>query len=433
MELVIYKMGISVSFGFLLFICYLCLRTRFELKFSKKITLLFWGISTLVFCCCILKITTNFLYFRMIYFFAVLFISTMLVFKGSTTRKIGVILLLLGYCILLDVLTFLSYAAFSIEWMNVVMPIKKYFFYAFTEILLMIGLYTPILNLIASKERVKKVSLYQNIFMLSIIALEIIIMNYLVIHSNGTNVIRMAIIGISMISVVAFDGGLIVFLDKMKKNFLLKQDLELQEQQMIMQEKYYKKVQQQYKETVNLISTMKEEILTLKQYYEDGENEKARDYVVATFKEISNSGMHYGCKDKTLAIILEDKRQICIDNGITLIVKDKILGLSFMTPFDITTIFTNLLDNAIQAVENLNQPTIKVELLSQEKMMVILIENPTSQIPVKKNGRYLSTKKEKGHGLGLKNVEKTVKKYGGSMDIQVDEGMFRVEILMPMV
>ncbi|MEG1821271.1 MAG: GHKL domain-containing protein, partial [Malacoplasma sp.] len=84
-------------------------------------------------------------------------------------------------------------------------------------------------------------------------------------------------------------------------------------------------------------------------------------------------------------------------------------------------------------VENIHQPKIEVELLSQEKMLIILVKNPINQKPIRKNGHYLSTKIEKGHGLGLKNVKKAVEKYGGSMDIQIDKGMFVVKILMPMV
>ena len=52
----------------------------------------------------------------------------------------------------------------------------------------------------------------------------------------------------------------------------------------------------------------------------------------------------------------------------------------------------------------------------------------------KKNevGKFETTKKDKkSHGYGIKIIEKTVEKYNGDLNIKIDNGIFRIIILLP--
>ena len=51
----------------------------------------------------------------------------------------------------------------------------------------------------------------------------------------------------------------------------------------------------------------------------------------------------------------------------------------------------------------------------------------------KKSGRtYLSTKNSESHGFGLVRVDRIVKKYGGYLNRQDEEGAFATEIMLPL-
>lgn len=60
------------------------------------------------------------------------------------------------------------------------------------------------------------------------------------------------------------------------------------------------------------------------------------------------------------------------------------------------------------------------------------IENTTADAPVRKNGRFLSTKAQSElHGLGLRIVQELVVRAGGTISIDCAEGRFSITALIP--
>ena len=67
--------------------------------------------------------------------------------------------------------------------------------------------------------------------------------------------------------------------------------------------------------------------------------------------------------------------------------------------------------------------------LIKPKTLVICIENAyKGRLTSDKNG--LPTAKKKDHGIGLRSVKNTVERYGGSMEIETHNQIFKVSILM---
>lgn len=101
-----------------------------------------------------------------------------------------------------------------------------------------------------------------------------------------------------------------------------------------------------------------------------------------------------------------------------------------LKPFDITILFGNLLENAIEAARSCQGKKWLFVSLQYEKGMLFLdIKNSYSEI-IKCGDTYLTTKKEKGHGIGLQNVKRIVTMYHGNMEIYDIEGVFEVRILL---
>lgn len=98
--------------------------------------------------------------------------------------------------------------------------------------------------------------------------------------------------------------------------------------------------------------------------------------------------------------------------------------------FDFTVIFGNLIDNAIEAAQNCSgEKWLFVSLQYEKKMLFINIRN--SYKMVNKSGKvYLSTKKDKGHGIGLQNVRKIIASYQGTMEISDEDNVFEVKIVL---
>ncbi|EPZ57208.1 histidine kinase-, DNA gyrase B-, and HSP90-like ATPase family protein [[Clostridium] sordellii ATCC 9714] len=123
----------------------------------------------------------------------------------------------------------------------------------------------------------------------------------------------------------------------------------------------------------------------------------------------------YYTSNKVLNIILNDKFQKIKNTHIDLDYRIGNIDLGFIRDIDITTVFANLLDNAIDAaIAVKNNSYIKIDVDKFNEFIVINIENSTNDMPVKKGGRFKSTKKSH-QGLGLENTIRAIKVYGGTM------------------
>lgn len=98
---------------------------------------------------------------------------------------------------------------------------------------------------------------------------------------------------------------------------------------------------------------------------------------------------------------------------------------------DLCIILSNALDNAIEACREIDSPcTISMTAGERQGYFVMSLKNPTARtdsfydIPA-------TTKPERDlHGMGLYNIESTVKKYDGQMKIKCENGMFELMLTM---
>ncbi len=102
-----------------------------------------------------------------------------------------------------------------------------------------------------------------------------------------------------------------------------------------------------------------------------------------------------------------------------------------VTVFELCTVFSNLLNNALEAIENVKEKAkVEIKVSQFQDKMVLSIGN-TCNIEAKDSGRPTTTKDDKVfHGWGLKNVEEVVKKHEGSIDYKVKDGWFQVDIVL---
>lgn len=99
---------------------------------------------------------------------------------------------------------------------------------------------------------------------------------------------------------------------------------------------------------------------------------------------------------------------------------------------DLIVILSNLLDNAIEANEYVDQKK-KIDLIFQYEngCLLLKLKNSYNQGIIVKNGSLLSRKQNKSlHGIGLKSVKTTVEKYHGIMEIETTQDIFCVTIMI---
>lgn len=105
-----------------------------------------------------------------------------------------------------------------------------------------------------------------------------------------------------------------------------------------------------------------------------------------------------------------------------------------ISQYDICTIISNLLNNAIEYCEIAHFDTIKFSTGSYQDYLAIKVTNPVKEefdLKVIKNGT--SKLDKNNHGFGLKNVDYAIKKYGGDFSIQCENREFTVICTIPNV
>ena len=98
---------------------------------------------------------------------------------------------------------------------------------------------------------------------------------------------------------------------------------------------------------------------------------------------------------------------------------------------DLIIILGNLLDNAITAVSDVPNKEIQFLYRENKGRIIISMMNSYDGTVIVKDRRFMSRKKDaQYHGYGLKNIQQTVEKYHGTVNITHDPAYFQVKILL---
>ena len=107
-----------------------------------------------------------------------------------------------------------------------------------------------------------------------------------------------------------------------------------------------------------------------------------------------------------------------------------------MDPIDLFTLFGNALDNAIESVRKLSNPekrVIALTLYSKPNMAVIQLENYYEGEIVFSDSVPVTTKDDApNHGYGVRSIREIAGKYGGSVSIDTQDGIFLLCIVLPL-
>ncbi|MCU9814610.1 GHKL domain-containing protein [Paraclostridium sp. AKS73] len=95
-----------------------------------------------------------------------------------------------------------------------------------------------------------------------------------------------------------------------------------------------------------------------------------------------------------------------------------------------------MLDNSIEACEKINDCNKYISLEGKiiENFFVLKAENSKANKINIKDRKVITDKKDKFlHGLGIKSIKQSVKKYNGEVVIDYTEDKFILNILIPIV
>ncbi len=229
-----------------------------------------------------------------------------------------------------------------------------------------------------------------------------------------------------MVGVAIFYAYIIFALD-------MQQQMEILALQNIMDAQY--KNYELSKESIDMVNQkyhdLKHQITLLKA--------EAGTRTVSDLEQMEKEIKGYEAQNKTgnavLDTVLTSKSMLCQSKGIEL--RSIVDGacLSFMNDMDISALFGNMLDNAIECEEKIPQPErrlIRLNVVREKQFVRIRVENYCEEPISFHDGLPQTTKEDKTlHGYGMKSMQSTVRRYGGSLVTSLEDDWFTVKILIP--
>lgn len=136
----------------------------------------------------------------------------------------------------------------------------------------------------------------------------------------------------------------------------------------------------------------------------------------------------------SLDIILTEKSLLCREKKIdfTCIVDGK--QLSFIKDSDLYALFGNILDNAIEAVEKITDPTKRcVNFIVEKQQGAVFIREDNyyiGKITKNENGLIDTIKNDKEyHGFGMKSIQEITRRYNGILQVNTNKDIFQLSII----
>ena len=191
------------------------------------------------------------------------------------------------------------------------------------------------------------------------------------------------------------------------------------------------------RETIDMINRkchdMKHQIAALMSGEDSGGRKARYAREVEQLIEIYDLRMH--TKNEALNTILMEKGLFCSMQGIqwSCIVDDS--SLDFIDRMDLYVLLGNALDNAIEAVQRIEDETnrvIQLQICRKNSFIHIRLENSYEGRLEWKGSLPVTTKEDKAsHGIGLESICSIAEKYGGYASASTENQAFILIVLIP--
>lgn len=190
--------------------------------------------------------------------------------------------------------------------------------------------------------------------------------------------------------------------------------------------------EEQYHFEKSMIDTLNIKVHDIKHQMQDLDEENRLRLSEELSPVLEDYDARFRTENPALDVILTRKSFVCHEKGIHLTVLADGTTLDFMRGADVYALFGNILDNAIEAAEKLEENEKKViKLFVERKGYFVHIhqENYFSQKLEFEDGLPRTTKPDTVyHGFGMKSIRMLAEHYDGNVKINIEADRFILDI-----
>lgn len=197
-------------------------------------------------------------------------------------------------------------------------------------------------------------------------------------------------------------------------------ELEFEQQKEKTTAEYYNLLIDQNENSRIVIHDIKRHLNAIKSIAGDNAVTEYIDNFIEDFSV--NKAVDY-CNNPMVNSIVNRYKSLCDKLGVKINIDIRRTDFGFMSEPDITALLDNLLENAVEAAQNTDNGFIDFSMfVRKNKYLSIRITNSVKNNIAVKNGRIESSKKSASiHGIGLKSIQRVVKKYDGEINMSFNE------------
>lgn len=232
--------------------------------------------------------------------------------------------------------------------------------------------------------------------------------------------ILMSVSAVLLLAINVFLGWFHISIQEKNQKFL--------EMQMLLQKEYdtalyFDELHKQDEKQKILIHDIRKHLLSIANLNKKGETQKISAYIDQLVQSSDLLNSVRVCDNNLLNTIIFRTRQQCRESGTDFITDIRAGCTDFLSEYDITALFSNLLDNAVEATKNIPDSYIELNITSHDSQNItVTMINSCEKNPFSNNTKRLITTKKNTwrHGYGMKSIQRIVEKYKGDSRFYYD-------------
>ncbi len=192
---------------------------------------------------------------------------------------------------------------------------------------------------------------------------------------------------------------------------------------------HYQYLSEREQNTRRFRHDFKSHMAMAKQLYLDGKQEEFETYFREMTEQIATFGNRVTVNNDIADAIINRYYDEAEQNGIMMEVEGHFPGVCYISAYDLCTVLSNLLGNAIDAEKEAGGKTIYCGVRYDETQIFIVVKNDYINTIKQADNRFLSTKGGLQHqGFGIVNVNEAVRRNKGHVVYDAKNSRFVVRL-----
>ncbi len=360
--------------------------------------------------------------------FSLVMVMSAFVFEKNKLKAsvLSVIFLLLQDVINNIFVSTISYAT-NISAYDIYQEMSLYRVIAIIASKIFLMIFTLVLNKIFARKRTLQVKYLLLLFVISTALLIIsVLVTYIEIENGKVDSVICIMFFIIMLILLLF-----IFFGsfKLAEYYENLQALRMVQLKNAMLEESVNETKQSFELIQTNMHDYKHNIINLVSLAEKNDIQGIKKYLEKENELLGKGLFYYKTGNDTVDAMLYIKQKKAEKNGISFVINVNVPKNCPLSSQHLASILGNLLDNAIEASINEENPFIEIKINELAECFWIVIsnscKNPNVSLKTSKKDKHL-------HGFGINSVKRITKNYNGEIIINAENNKFEVRIMIPM-